>query len=130
MTLIGAWVGVFLGIRQSKRIEGIRFAEERSDILNALLYSLEENHKYIEQIENLHFPANEIPSFPLDTVALAHVPLNARKYLPKGTNWAERYNKLRFELDHINRKFLLFYIQPNQSGLNGPRLRSVLKSTH
>lgn len=122
MTLIGAWVGVWLGIRHSKRIEKIRFAEERSDILTALLYSLEENHNYIEQIENLHFPSDEIPSFPLDTVALAHVSLNSRKYLPEGTSWAERYNKLRFELDHINRKFLLFYIRPSQQGLDGVKV--------
>jgi hypothetical protein len=90
VTLVGTLVGVWLGIFFANRSERERFEEERSEVLKALLYSLKENHKYIVQIEDLHFPAREMPSYPLDTVALAHVSLNARKYLPKGMNWAGR----------------------------------------
>jgi hypothetical protein len=127
MTLVGAWVGVWLGIREANRQECIRFIEERSDILKALLYSLDENHKYITQIENLHFPANQMPSYPMDTVALGHVSLNARRYLPKGTDWAQRYNKLRFELDHLNRKIMIFFIRPSQPDLDG--IKTLLLTT-
>lgn len=119
ITVVGAFIGVWLGLFYGRRESRRKFVEERADILKALLYSLRENHKYIEQIEVLHFPQGQLPTFPLDTVALAHVSLNARRYLPVGTNWAERYNKLRFELDHINRKILIYFITPSQNGFDG-----------
>ena len=116
MSIIELLVGVFLGgvfgywisVWQAAK----QFREERADILKALLGSLNKNVHYIKQMEDLHFPRGETPTFPFDTVALAHTTLHARKYLPKGTNWAEHYNGLRFELDHINRKLLMYHIAP------------------
>lgn len=106
-SFLGAWIGVWISNRDARR----KFEKERADILKALLNSLKTNHDYLEQVTNLHFENSQVPTFELDTVALAHISLNARKYLPEGTNWSERYNKLRFELDHINRKILMFYIR-------------------
>ena len=110
ITVFGAFLGFSIGVIHQRDQEEKRFQETRKDILKALLASLEGNQKYINQIKTLHFPSRRLPSFPLDTVALAHVALNARRYLTEGTDWAERYNGLRFELDHINRKAMMFHI--------------------
>lgn len=36
-----------------------------------------------------------------------------------GAKWGERYNKLRFEMDHVNRKVLMVYIKPTVKDFNG-----------
>jgi len=115
LTVCGAFLGALIGIKFTKQIEDQKFNISRKDTLKALLESLEKNKNYITQIKTLHFPNNQLPTFPLDTVALAYVALNAAKYLPNDTNWAAKYNGLRFELDHINRKVLMTYISANHN---------------
>jgi hypothetical protein len=101
-------VGVFLGYVVAVRYERSKAEREskarRGELLSDLKISPKNNLGYLNQITDLHFQKGELPSFPLDTVALAYIALNARRFLPDNTDWGERYNKLRFELDHINRK--------------------------
>jgi len=119
MTLIGAIIGSYIGIYLARRDSTAKFKKERDDILKALHNSIDNTLGHIEQIENLHFGSDQIPSFPLDTVAMSYITLTARKYLPEGTDWAQHYNGMRFELDHINRKLLLYHIRPTEDQLKG-----------
>lgn len=124
--IAGAWIGAWFATLDARR----NFKEERADILKALLGSLNKNVHYINQMEGDNFPKGEIPTFPFDTVALAHITLHSRKYLPKGANWAEHYNGLRFELDHINRKLLMYSFNKQPDQLNSIKtLITDVKST-
>ncbi|MCB1094452.1 MAG: hypothetical protein KDN22_02635 [Verrucomicrobiae bacterium] len=119
ITILGSILGAFIGVWLSNCSARKRFKEEREDILNALLESIHKNIGLINQIENLHLPNNEMPTFPFDTASFGYIALSARRYLPKGTNWSKKYNGLRFELDHINRKILVYLFVPNEDQLKG-----------
>ncbi len=110
ITAIGIYAGLHFTIKHERNKERLKFNDERKKILKELLESLQANNHLLAQITDKHFNHSQLPSFSLDTVALAFVTLNARKYLPEDTEWAQKYNGLRFELDHINRKIDWLYI--------------------
>lgn len=118
-TILGAFFGAWLGAKQATKQLEEQNKTDRDHTLEALLSSFECSLDHIEQIEETHFANDEIPTFQLDTVAMAHFALASRNYLPENTIWADYYNGIRFELDHINRKILMFHIRPTEDQLNG-----------
>jgi hypothetical protein len=108
------------------------YSPSRKASLKALLESFEQNLQYLKQITDLHLPNQQLPSYPLDTVALAQFTFSAIPYLPADTTWPQRYNKLRFELDHLNRKILMLYIDLATTTCGGipPETSSPSPSPH
>jgi len=119
LAALGAYIGFRLGVNHSQN-EGSRIeSSNRTAALNNLATSLRQNSASMNQMLTEEFPKSQCPSYPLDTVALAMITFDAVKFLPQGTKWANQYNKLRFELDHINRKLLMCFLTARIRELQG-----------
>ena len=102
--VIGIVVGFWVAIRQERKRSDELFQIKQSQVLKDLKKSLEDNLNYLNQITEKHFKNGEFPTFPLDTAFLYYVCTNVREFLPIEENLGTRYNRLRFELEHINQK--------------------------
>jgi hypothetical protein len=100
---IGFKLGVWHETKKEKKLE----RQKRQELLRELSKTLNDNLGYLEQITNLHAPKKEIPTFFLDTVWLHYFTSSASHFIPEVSGYREKYNKLRFELDHINQKIVL-----------------------
>ena len=107
LSAIGVVIGYFAALNYDRTKTQNAFLEAHKLSMNALVSSLKRNSEYIHQMFTVEFPAGFYPSYPLDTVALALINFGARPILPSNTEWPAKFNVLRFEMDHINRKLLL-----------------------
>ena len=105
--ILGYWVAV--GYDRGKTRKA--FTEAHNLSMNALVSSLKTNSTYIHQMFTIELPANCYPTYPLDTASLALINFAAWPYLPKNTNWSEKFNRLRFEMEHINRRLLMEFLK-------------------
>lgn len=123
MMISGALIGFLLSrnheIKERERI----FKKERNRVMNLLIESLKRNNHYIEQMMTIELPSGAYPSYPLDTVALSFVNFDSYPYFPENAKWAEKFDTLRFELDHINRKFIFDYM--NRYQIDGSIIKKV-----
>ncbi|HEY5813384.1 MAG TPA: hypothetical protein VIT23_12125 [Terrimicrobiaceae bacterium] len=110
LTAVGVFLGYLIAVTYDRRKTERIFKEGYTRAMNALVSSLKTNSDYINQMFTVEFPRNCYPTYPLDTVALSFINFDARPYLPTNTTWPERFNKLRFEMDHINRRLLMDYL--------------------
>lgn len=110
LAAIGVFVGFRMGILYDQKKSHELEKEGRKIALNNLVESLKENSRYIRQMFEIEFPNRLYPSYPLDTVALSMITFDVSRFLGGDTGWNKRYNKLRFEMDHINRKLLINFM--------------------
>ena len=107
ITGISLFAGFKLGVWHEKRIKYAEEKSRRKELLSELSKSLDDNLVYLNQITDLHVPKQEIPTFHLDTAWLHYFTSSAALLIPEVSGYREKYNKLRFELDHINHKITL-----------------------
>lgn len=110
ITAIGVAVGYWVAVAYDRKKTENEFKKALNLSMNALVSSLKTNSKYIDQMFTVEFANNTYPSYPLDTTALALINFGARPYLPKNTDWPDKFNRLRFEMEHINRRLLMEFI--------------------
>lgn len=131
LTLISVAAGYWLAIRLDRRSRAAQESRRRTELLRELKKSLEQNLKYLDQITDYHFPRNEWPTFNLDTVWLHYFASNVCIEIPDTSKYRDQFNRLRFELDHINNKINLVYVLHPQSegGALEQATMDVIKAT-
>jgi hypothetical protein len=110
LTAVGVFLGYFSAVRYERGISKRSFDASKRLALNSLVASLDKNSSYIHQMFTVEMNVGFYPSYPLDTVALSFANFDSRLFIPEKGNWLERFNSMRFELEHINRKLLFEYV--------------------
>lgn len=110
LTAVGVVLGYIVAVGYDRRKTSDEFKKAHNLSMNALVSSLKTNSKYIHQMFTVEFPASLHPTYPLDTTALAFINFGARPYLPQGTDWPSKFNRLRFEMEHANQRLLMDFI--------------------
>lgn len=110
VTAVGVAVGYWIAVAYDRKKTKNEFNEAHNLSMNALVSSLKTNSKYIDQMFTVEFANGCFPSYPLDTTALALINFGARPYLPENTDWPDKFNRLRFEMEHINRRILMEFL--------------------
>jgi hypothetical protein len=110
LTSVGVILGYWVAVGYDRRKTRDDFEKAHNLSMNTLVSSLKTNSKCIDQMFTVELGAGLHPSYPLDTTALALINFGARPFLPKNTDWPDKFNRLRFEMEHINRKLLMDFI--------------------
>jgi hypothetical protein len=108
--------GYLLAVEYDRDKTKKEFIKSYNLSMNALVASLRSNSRAIHQMFDIEFPAGTYPSYPLDTQALALIVFGASPYLSEttNTNLSEKFNSLRFEMEHINRRLLMEFVKHTQ----------------
>lgn len=110
LTAVGVVLGYLVAVSYDRKKTRDDFRKAHNLSMNALVSSLKTNSKYIHQMFTVEFPSGHFPSYPLDTAALAFINFGARPFLPPGTDWPGKFNRLRFEMDHVNQRLMMNFI--------------------
>ena len=110
ITIISLFIGFKLGVSYETRTKAKEEKEKRQALLSELSKSLDDNLKLLNQITDEHVPRQEAPTFHLDTAWLHYFTSSASLLIPEVSGYREKYNRLRFELDHINNKINLAHL--------------------
>ena len=70
LTAVSVVIGYWLGVTANKIALEKQQKRRRTELLNELKKSLEQNLRYLDQITDHHFPRGEMPTFQLDTILL------------------------------------------------------------
>jgi len=131
LMIVSVALGYFLGVTADARLRANQERLRRHELLRELINSLKQNVQYLDQITNHHIPRGEWPTFHLDTVWLHYFVSTVWLDIPAFSKYRDEFNRLRFELDHINNKIdLVFMMHPGSSGgdLEKPTM-DIMKST-
>ena len=128
LTIVSVAAGFILATLYERSQSEKAFKARRTELLTDLKTSLQENLRLLNQITDLHFPKGELPSFTLDTALLHFVSANVRQFIPSHVNLREEYNKLRFELEHINTKFEILRMYDAVASSTLPLIDGLLSS--
>ena len=110
ITAISIFIGFRLGVSYETRTKAKEEKEKRQALLSELSKSLDDNLKLLNQITNTHVPEGKTPTFHLDTAWLHYFTSSVSLLIPEVSGFREKYNRLRFELDHINNKITLAHL--------------------
>ena len=125
LTIASVVIGFYLGVAHHKEAGLLKERQSRLELLRALLGSLDQNLNYLIQMTDTHMKKGEFPTFYLDTAWLHYFATASSTLIPESSGYRERYNKLRFELDHINNKLLIEVIRVS-SGRPSIREETIL----
>ncbi len=130
LALAGAMFGFYLGAREDKRSRTQQEKIRRQALLEELIKSLEQNLKYLNQMEELASSRGEWPTFHLDTIWLHYFASTVCIEMPSTSKYRDKFNQLRFDLDRINQTIdIVFMLHPSsEAGARAEATMHVIRT--